>query len=61
MGNIVITITWNSHPDNELVKSKLRKLAINNGLSPDTDPNYAYGNTHSDTCFIADISGIFLA
>lgn len=40
MGNIVITISWKPNDSYDLIKTKLRNLAIDSGLSVDTNPAY---------------------
>lgn len=60
MGNIVATVAWDPVPNDNAIKSLLRNLAIDSGLSVGTDPSYAH-YVKNKSIFIADISGLWLA
>lgn len=60
MGNIIATISWTPTDNDHMIITQLRKLSIECGLSPDTDPNYVMYKPELSQ-YSADISGIYLA
>ncbi len=60
MGNIIGTISWTPTENDHFIITQLRKLSIDCGLSPDTDPNYVPYKLKELSLYSADISGIYL-